>query len=60
MHLDIPAAPFAAYLFDCDGTIANSLPIHFQAWQAALAPWGCSFPLSLFYAWGGIPVPNLQ
>ncbi len=58
MHLVIPPGPFAAYLFDCDGTIANSLPLHYEAWQAAVQPWGGHMPLDLFYAWGGIPVPK--
>jgi len=58
MILQIPEGRFAAYLFDCDGTIANSLPLHLQAWQTALAPYGASFPEDLFYDWGGIPVPK--
>ncbi|RYZ56827.1 MAG: HAD family phosphatase [Proteobacteria bacterium] len=58
MILNIPDGRFAAYLFDCDGTIANSLPLHFEAWKQALAPWDASFPEELFYAWGGIPVPR--
>lgn len=58
MHLEIPKHPFAAYLFDCDGTIADSLPLHYRAWQTAIAPWKATFPKELFYAWGGIPVPE--
>ncbi len=29
-----------AILFDLDGTLANTDPIHFQVWQALLAPYG--------------------
>ena len=58
MLLQIPEGRFAAYLFDCDGTIANSLPMHRQAWRTALQTWGADFPEDLFYAWGGIPVPK--
>ena len=29
-----------AVLFDLDGTLANTDPIHFQVWQALLAPYG--------------------
>ena len=58
MKLDIPEGRFAAYLFDCDGTIANSLPLHLKAWNSALASWGTAFPEDDFYAWGGIPVPR--
>lgn len=58
MKLDIPEGRFSAYLFDCDGTIADSLPLHLKAWNSALAPWGTSFADDDFYAWGGIPVPR--
>ncbi len=58
MKLTIPSGPFEAYLFDLDGTIANSLPLHFKAWNQALGPYNSSMPEDLFYAWGGIPVPK--
>ncbi len=56
MKLPIPAGSFAAYLFDCDGTIADSMPLHLVAWQRALSRWSCPFDEELFYAWGGMPV----
>lgn len=58
MQLIIPEGRFEAYLFDMDGTIANSLPLHLKAWTKALAPYGQEMPEDLFYAWGGIPVPR--
>ncbi|RYZ97340.1 MAG: HAD family phosphatase [Proteobacteria bacterium] len=58
MGLEIPEGPFKAYLFDCDGTIADSMPLHYLAWNEALAPYGAHFPRNLFYAWAGIPVPK--
>lgn len=54
--MKIPSGDFAAYLFDCDGTIADSLPLHFRAWNEALKPHGGSFSPELFVAWSGIPV----
>jgi HAD superfamily hydrolase (TIGR01509 family) len=59
MKLKLPEGSFHAYLFDCDGTIADSMPLHYVAWKAALAPWNCPFPEDLFYSWGGIPVPEV-
>ena len=56
MNLTLPAGPFDAYLFDCDGTIADSMPLHYLAWHQALAEQGCEFPEKLFYEWGGMPV----
>ena len=57
--LPLPAGDFRAYLFDCDGTIADSMPTHHRAWNAALAEWGCELPEDLFYAWGGRPVADI-
>ena len=37
MKLKLPAGSFRAYLFDCDGTIADSMPLHYKAWKKALA-----------------------
>ena len=56
MKLKLPSGEFAAYLFDCDGTIADSMPLHYQAWCAALKEWGGEFTEELFYAWAGIPI----
>ena len=50
-----PAGTFRAYLFDCDGTIVDSMPLHYIGWKQALAEWGASFDEDLFYAWGGKP-----
>ncbi len=59
MKLELPAGPFQAYLFDCDGTIADSMPLHYVAWKQALGEQGCDFPEDLFYAWGGMPVHKI-
>ncbi|MFI6241904.1 HAD family hydrolase [Micromonospora sp. NPDC050795] len=59
MSLPLPPGPFAAYLFDCDGTIVDSMPLHYVAWQRALEEWGCEFPEDLFYAWGGRPTADI-
>lgn len=56
MKLQLPDGVFHAYLFDCDGTIVDSMPLHYIAWKKALAEWNCEFAEDLFYAWGGRPV----
>jgi HAD superfamily hydrolase (TIGR01509 family) len=55
MKLKIPAGDFRAYLFDCDGTVVDSMPLHYIAWTEALGDWGCKFDEELFYSWGGMP-----
>jgi beta-phosphoglucomutase family hydrolase len=59
MKLTIPAGSFRAYLFDCDGTIVDSMPLHYIAWKKSLAEWNCPFQEELFYAWGGRPVTEI-
>src|SRR5215831_8342967 len=59
MKLKIPGGDFRAYLFDCDGTIADSMPLHYVAWKRALGEWNCAFDEKLFYEWGGMPVVEI-
>ena len=59
MGLKLPAGVFKAYLFDCDGTVADSLPLHYVARSKALSEWNCAFDEDLFYAWGGMPVAEI-
>ena len=56
--LTLPPGLFGAYLFDLDGTVADSMPLHYRAWTKAVAEQGCTFPEELFYSWGGIPLPK--
>ena len=59
MKLRLPEGTFGAYLFDCDGTIADSMPLHYLAWKKALGEWKCEFDEKLFYEWGGMPVAEI-
>src|SRR5580704_17396104 len=59
MKLKLPPGSFKAYLFDCDGTVADSMPLHYTAWSKALSEWNCEFSEDLFYAWGGMPVAQI-
>jgi HAD superfamily hydrolase (TIGR01509 family) len=59
MKLKLPEGSFRAYLFDCDGTIADSMPLHYIAWKKALGEWNCEFGEELFYSWGGKPVAEI-
>ena len=42
-------------VFDCDGTIADTMPLHYEAWVAALGEHGVEFPEAMFYEMAGIP-----
>ena len=43
-----------ALIFDLDGTLADTMPVHYLAWQEALASTGLSFPEEKFYSCGGM------
>lgn len=53
--LALPEGDFRAYLFDLDGTVADSMPQHFVAWSDVVRAHGGTFPEDLFYALGGVP-----
>lgn len=57
MKLDIPDGDFAGYIFDLDGTLVDTMPLHFRAWDAAMRSAGLQAPLDeeLFYSLGGVP-----
>jgi HAD superfamily hydrolase (TIGR01509 family) len=59
VKLKLPTGAFRAYLFDCDGTIADSMPLHYIAWKRALGEWNCPFDEKLFYSWGGMPTREI-
>lgn len=57
MIVNLPDRDFSGYIFDCDGTLVDSMPLHFRAWTASFvhhkAPW--QWTESEFYANAGIP-----
>jgi beta-phosphoglucomutase family hydrolase len=42
-------------VFDCDGTLADTMPLHWKAWSAIAARHKLHFPEDRFYALGGVP-----
>ena len=42
-------------VFDCDGTLADTMPLHWRAWSAVTERHGLVFPEERFYAFGGVP-----
>jgi HAD superfamily hydrolase (TIGR01509 family) len=51
---------YAGYIFDCDGTLADSMVVHYQAWLAALAAHSAriDFTWELFTSRAGMSLPN--
>ena len=50
---------YAGLIFDCDGTLTDSMPLHYVAWVKALSLYGMEFPEPRFYAMGGIPTAKI-
>ncbi len=57
MQLDIPAGDFDGYIFDLDGTLVDTMPVHYRSWETALRHEGLAGNLDedYFYALGGVP-----
>ncbi len=49
-----PPEPFRALIFDCDGTLADTMPGHFAAWVAALRAGGGDITEERFYQNAGV------
>ncbi len=48
-----------ALIFDCDGTLADTMPAHYLAWLSVLQPFGIPFPEDRFYGLGGRPTVEI-
>lgn len=48
-----------AILFDCDGTLADTMPAHYRAWLHVTRQHGISFDEDRFYALGGRPTRDI-
>jgi HAD superfamily hydrolase (TIGR01509 family) len=58
----LPPGPFQAYIFDCDGTLIDSMPLHLRAWRAALRKNGFPaeyFTVDLHQGYAGMPGPAI-
>lgn len=48
-----------ALIFDLDGTLADTMPLHWKVWQEALGEAGPLFTESMFYETAGMPAERL-
>lgn len=54
-----PQRTYAAIIFDCDGTLTDSMPVHFNAWHQTMTRYGIEFPESRFYELAGMPTDRI-
>ena len=48
-----------ALIFDFDGTIVDSMPVHYLSWQQAFKLNKCSFSKDFFYQHAGVSLPEV-
>lgn len=48
-----------ALIFDCDGTLADSMPLHYQTWSSTLSKYDLGFSEERFYSLGGVPTAEI-
>lgn len=49
----------AGLVFDCDGTLADTMPLHWRAWSELARRHRLEFPETRFYALGGVPTRDI-
>lgn len=61
MDIQFPKRDYEGYIFDCDGTLIDSMPVHYRAWLETLQAHGLAdrFSEDEFYALGGVPTVKL-
>lgn len=61
IELKFSKLEYKALIFDLDGTLVDSMPLHFKAWCKALEDQGQAgvFPEDVFYAMGGRPTRDI-
>lgn len=56
----IPVAPgVKGLIFDCDGTLADTMPIHIAAWYDSFAAYGVTCPEDFIQSVAGMPAENI-
>src|SRR5579871_4875522 len=55
VHSPLVRPMIQALIFDCDGTLTDSMPLHFLAWNQTMRRFGIEFSEDRFYELGGIP-----
>jgi len=54
-HPPSPSSFPQGIIFDCDGTLADTMPLHWRAWQAITSKYRLHLPEDRFYSLGGVP-----
>lgn len=59
LKINMPSMPLSleakALIFDCDGTLLDTMPLHWNAWCAICSETGLKFNKDSFFALAGVP-----
>jgi HAD superfamily hydrolase (TIGR01509 family) len=50
---------YRGLIFDCDGTLVDSMPLHYHVWVTVLRRYDLEFKEARFYEWAGVPVAEI-
>jgi len=61
IQLNLPEGQFEGYIFDCDGTLADTMPVHYQAWVQSFKDYQTPFNFTedKFYSLGGVATSRI-
>ncbi len=59
MSVAFPQKSYAGLIFDCDGTLTDSMPVHYLAWNRTMSRYSIQFDEARFYALGGMPTTKI-
>lgn len=60
IHADVGVcSAYDALLFDCDGTLADTMGLHYEAWRETVEPIGLTFPYDRYMKMAGTPTRRI-
>lgn len=60
LPMNVPeSTKYAAHIFDCDGTLTDSMPLHAQAWTRTMKRHGIEFSRQHCYSMAGMPTVKI-
>jgi HAD superfamily hydrolase (TIGR01509 family) len=59
MNPAMPKKDYDALIFDCDGTLSDSMPVHYLAWRETMSRYGIAFTEQRFYSLAGVPTDKI-
>jgi beta-phosphoglucomutase family hydrolase len=57
--MNVGARVRLGHIFDLDGTLADTMPAHYRAWQSIVSRYGLTFSEARFYELGGVPTAEI-